>query len=184
VTGPAGVLPGDFGLKRESGPGGLAITVAQVLDEWAQGHWRKAERDAQFDHALIVESVDPDGTVHAVEAWPGGARRNTYRVDDPSMVWSSGRYDLTVDQQAGIVGWAVAHLHARYSALAYVRQAVVRLHLPFGRAWLARQIVARKEYLCSQYVDCAYAAVGVRLFTDGRAPYDVAPSDLADLLSA
>ena len=177
------VRPGDFGLRRESGPGGLAITVAQVLDEWAQGHWSRAERDAQFDHAFVVESVKADGTVRAVEAWPGGARWNTYRVDDPSIMWSSGRYGLTVDQQAGIVGWAVAHLHARYSALAYVRQAAVRLHVPFGRAWLARQILARHEYLCSQYVDCAYAAVGVQLFADKRAPYDVAPSDLADLLT-
>lgn len=177
-------LPGDFGLKREAGPGGLAITVAQVLDELAQGHWSRASRYARFDHALLVESVDPDGTVHAIEAWPGGARRNTYRIEDPGMVWSSGRYDLTAGQRAGIVSWAVGHLHARYSALAYVRQAVVRLHLPFGRLWLAHQIEARGEFLCSQYVDAAYAAVGVHLFADGRAPYDVAPSDLADRLSA
>ncbi len=177
------VLPGDFGLKPEAGPGGLAITAAQFLDELAQGHWSRAARAARFDHAFLVESVEADGTVHAIEAWPGGVRRHLYRVDEPGIVWSSGHFDLTGDQRVGIVAWAVAHLKARYSALAYVRQAVVRLHLPFGRAWLAHQIEARKEFLCSQLIDAGYLFVKVHMFADGRAPYDVAPSDLDDLLA-
>lgn len=183
MTAPA-VQPGDFGLVHDRSDAGLAIGAAEWLDELAQGHWRSADRASLWRHAFLVESVDPDGTVHALEAWPGGARRNTYHVDDPSIRWSSGHFALSGDQRAAIVAWGVAHLGAWYSALAYMRQAVVRLHLPLGRVWLAHQIEHRGEYMCSQYCDCAYAAARVHLFSDGRAPYDVAPSDLDDLLGA
>lgn len=178
------VLPGDYGLVHDRSSAGLAIGVAEFLDELAQGHLRRARRASLWRHAFLVEAVDADGTVHALEAWPGGARRNTYRVDDPSIRWSSGHFDLTDAERTAIVAWAVGHLGDRYSALAYVRQAVVRLHLPFGRKWLARQIELRHEELCSQYVDCAYQAASYQLFADRRAPYDVAPSDLADLIGA
>lgn len=183
MTTPA-VRPGDFGLTRESGPGGAAITVAELLDEVAQGRWSKAARAAAYDHAFLVESVDADGTVHAIEAWPGGARRNTYRVDEPGLLWSSGHFDLTDAERTAIVAWAVAHLDAPYSWRAYLVQAAVRLHVPFGQKLLERQINAHGEFLCSQYVDAAWQAAGYHLFADGRAPYDVAPSDLADLIGA
>lgn len=179
-----GVLPGDFGLVHDRSDAGLAIGAAEFLDELAQGHWRKAKRDSLWRHAFGVESVDPDGTVHAIEAWPGGARRNTYHVDDPNILWSSGHFDLTDDQRTLVVGWWVQHLGDRYAWDAYLRQAAVRLHVPFAAAALARQIEERHEELCSQYIDCGYQAAVYQLFADRRAPYDVAPSDLADLIGA
>jgi uncharacterized protein YycO len=178
------VQPGDFGLVHDRSDAGLAIGLAEFLDELAQGHWRTADRASLWRHALLVESVDADGTVHAIEAWPGGARRNAYQADGVGLLWSSGHFDLTDAQRAAIVAWAVAHLGAKYSWLAYVRQAAVRLHVPFAASWLARQVERRGSYLCSQYVDAAWQAAGYHLFADRRAPYDVAPSDLADLIGA
>lgn len=175
-------LPGDFGLVHDRSDAGLAIGAAEWLDEVAQGHWRSADRASLWRHAFLVESVDPDGIVHALEAWPGGARRNTYRVGDASLLWSSGHFQLADDQRQAIVAWAVTHLGAKYSWAAYLRQAAVRLHIPFAAAWLARQVERCGSYLCSQYCDAAYQAAGYHLFADGRAPYDVAPSDLADLI--
>jgi uncharacterized protein YycO len=177
----AAVLAGDFGLVHDRSDAGLAIGAAEWLDELAQGHWRSADRASLWRHAFLVEKVDGQ-LVHAIEAWPGGARRHTYGLDDPSIRWSSGHFQLADDQREAIVSWAVEHLGAKYSWLAYARQAAVRLHVPFAADWLARQVTKHGSYLCSQYVDAGWQAAGLHLFQDGRAPYDVAPSDLADLL--
>jgi uncharacterized protein YycO len=174
-------MPGDFGLVHTSSDTGRLIGAAEWIDEVAQGHWRRADRASLFRHALLVEDVVGD-TVHAIEARPSGAGRATYRADDPRLLWSTGCIPLTAPERQAIVVWAVAHLRAPYSWLDYLRQAAVRLHVPGAPALLAHQIEARGEYLCSQFVDAAYQRAGVHLFRDGRAPYDVAPSDLADLL--
>lgn len=177
-------LPGDFGLLHNHGDVDQLIGAAELVDELVQGRgWSRSSRDALYRHVFLVEKVD-GGVVHALEAWPSGARRNRYRLDDPAVLWSSGHFDLTAEQRDVIVAWAVAHLGARYSWLAYLRQAAVRLRVPLAAGWLARQVERRGEFLCSQYTDAAYAAAGVHLFADGRAPYDVAPSDLADLIGA
>ncbi|WP_042400260.1 hypothetical protein [Streptacidiphilus carbonis] len=180
----APVLPGDFGLIPVSGVGGGALRVAEFLDEVAQGHWRSADRDSLYRHVFLVERVDADGTVHALEAWPGGARRNTYRLDDPRILWSSGHFALTPEQRQIIVAWGVDHLGDGYAWDVYLRQAAVRLHVPFAAAALKRQVEDRNEYICSQYQDCAYQAAKEHVFMDGRAPYDVAPNDLAEVLRA
>ncbi len=183
MTTTAQLLPGDFGLVRTHGDVSRAIGAAEWLDELAQGHWRTADRAARFRHAFLVEAVDGT-TVHAIEARPSGAGRATYRLDDPAIAWSAGHFQLTDAQRQAIVAWGVAHIGDTYSWRAYVRQAAVRLHMPLAAALMARQIEQAHEELCSQYVDCAYQAAGVHLFADGRAPYDVAPCDLADLIAA
>jgi uncharacterized protein YycO len=165
-----------------SGAGGLAIGVAEWLDEVAQGHWRRADRDSLYRHVFVVESVDSDGTVHAIEAWPGGARRSTYRLAGSSILWSSGRIELTEIQRAVVVRWAVDHLGAPYSWLDFVLQAGLNLHVPGARGWLERRVIRSGHYLCSGFVAGAYNVAGVRLWTPPRAAYDVAPSDLANLL--
>lgn len=179
------VLPGDFGLLHNRGPVDKLIGAAEVVDELVQGRgWTRSSRDALYRHAFGVERVDADGTVHAVEAWPSGARRHTYRLDDPAILWSSGHFDLTDGQRRQIVAWWVDHLGAGYAWDAYLRQAAVRLRVPFAASALARQIEERHEFICSQWIDCGWQAGSYPLFADRRAPYDVAPSDLADLLGA
>jgi hypothetical protein len=183
TTAAATLLPGDFGLVRTHGEVSRLIGAAEFLDELAQGHWSTADRASLFRHAFLVERVDGQ-VVHAIEARPSGAGRATYRLDDPTIAWSAGHFQLTEAQRQAIVAWAVAHIGDTYSWRAYVRQAAVRLHLPLAAALMARQIEENHEELCSQFVDCAYQAGPYQLFADGRAPYDVAPSDLADLIAA
>jgi uncharacterized protein YycO len=173
--------PGDFGVVRENNEGGRLVGAAEFLDELAQGHWSSADRASLWRHAVLVERVDGD-VVHAIEARPSGAGRAVYPLESADVMWSAGHFALTAEQRQTIVAWAVAHIGAGYSWAAYLRQAAVRLHIPGAAALLAHQVQDSGQYICSQYVDAAYAAAGVHLFADGRAPYDVAPSDLADLL--
>ncbi|MEY9937280.1 hypothetical protein [Streptacidiphilus sp. MAP5-3] len=189
MTAAALLQPGDFGLVHSTSQTGQLIGAAEWLDELTQGHWSSADRASLYRHAFLVEAVDGN-TVHAIEARPSGAGRATYRLDNPAILWSAGRLRdstgqpvmLTTEQRQQIVAWAVAHIGAGYSWVAYLRQAAVRLHVPGAGAWLAHQVQASGQFICSQYTDAAYQAAGVHLFRDGRAPYDVAPSDLADLL--
>lgn len=176
------LLPGDWGVIREDNQSGRLVGAAEFLDELAQGHWSSADRASLWRHAVIVERVDGT-TVHAIEARPSGAGRAVYPLVSADVRWSAGRYALTEVQRQTIVGWAVAHIGAGYSWAAYLRQAAVRLHVPGAAALLAHQVEVSGEFICSQYVDAAYQAAGMHLFPDGRAPYDVAPSDLADLLA-
>ena len=178
----AALKPGDFGLVHSHSDTGRAIGAAEWLDEVVQGHWRSADRASLYRHAFLVERVDGT-TVHAIEARPSGAGRAVYPLGNPDILWSAGHFQLTDAQRQAIVGWAVAHVGAGYSWAAYLRQAAVRLHVPGAAAWLAHQVEVSGQFICSQYVDAAYQAAGVHLFADGRAAYDVAPSDLADLLA-
>lgn len=184
MTTAAQLLPGDFGLVRTHGDVSRLIGAAEFLDELAQGRgWTRASRSSLYRHAFLVERVEGT-TVHAIEARPSGAGKATYRLDDPTIKWSAGHFQLTDAQRQAIVAWAVEHIGDRYSYRAYLRQAAVRLHVPFAPALLARQIEQDREELCSQYVDCGWQAGNAHLFTDNRAPYDVAPSDLDDAIDA
>jgi uncharacterized protein YycO len=165
------------------GAGGLLIRAAEWVDEVAQGHWRKADRDSLYQHVFGVESVDADGTVHAIEAWPGGARRATYQAADPGILWSTGRVELTDEQRAAIVAWAVDHLGAKYSWQDFAAQAAMNLHVPLAGRWLEHRVTKSGRYLCSMYWSAAYDAAGAPLFTPPRWCGDVAPSDIADRLS-
>lgn len=177
----AALQPGDFGLVHSHSDTGRLIGAAEWLDEVCQGHLGNADRASLYRHAFLVERVDGQA-VHAIEARPSGAGRAVYPLDGPDILWSAGHFQLTDAQRQQIVAWAVVHIGAGYSWAAYLRQAAVRLHVPGAAALLARQVEVSGQYICSQYVGAAYAAAGVHLFRDGRAPYDVAPSDLADLL--
>jgi hypothetical protein len=183
------VRPGDFGLQHCRTDAGLLIGAMEVLDELAQGRsWTRASRAALYRHVFGVESVDADGTVHALEAWPGGARRNTYRLDDPDILWSSSSSNpvlqLTDGQRDEVVAWWVRHLGARYSFADYAAQLLTRLHVPLAARWMLHRVETSGHFLCSQWIDCGWLAAGAHLFSDGRPPGLVAPSDLADLVAA
>jgi len=49
-------------------------------------------------------------------------------------------------------------------------------------AAVRRRLANPKRLECSQLVDAAYLEAGVHLFSDGRIPGDVAPSDLLLLI--
>jgi hypothetical protein len=183
------VRPGDFGLQHCRTDAGLLIGAMEVLDELAQGRsWTRASRAALYRHVFGVESVDDDGTVHALEAWPGGARRNTYRLDDPDILWSSSSSNpvlqLTDRQRDEVVAWWVRHLGARYSFADYAAQLLTRLHVPLAARWMLHRVETSGHFLCSAFIDQAWASADAHLFSDGRPPGLVAPSDLGDLVEA
>jgi hypothetical protein len=173
-----------MGLVHDRTSGGVAIGVAEFLDELMLGHWRKAERDSLYRHVFVVESVDPDGTVHAIEAWPGGARRSTYRADAPDVLWSSGRgglFDLSDAQRDMVVAWCVAHLGAPYSWAAYPLKALkdCPLPVPFVERAMERQVTESGHFMCSWFGAAGYEAAGVHW---PKPVWDLAPSDLGDLV--
>ncbi|RAG80971.1 hypothetical protein DN069_35235 [Streptacidiphilus pinicola] len=69
-----------------------------------------------------------------------------------------------------------------YSAADYLALALwhFRLRIP----WARKVMASRASMICSELCDFAYEAAGVHLFTDGRAPGDVTPADLAALIGA
>jgi hypothetical protein len=168
--------PGDFCCVPVSGATGLGIEIGQWLD---------GDKFQPYDHAEIYTG-QPDGAGphgYTIGAYPGGAARRPLPCPAarlPGSLWSSGLIALTAAQRAGIVTWAHAHLGTPYSFLDYAALTAHRLHMP-GR-WLRRYIASTGHEICSQYVDAAYAAAGVHLFTDGRWPGFVTPGDLAGVL--
>jgi hypothetical protein len=172
-----------MGFVHDRTDAGLAIGVMQFLDDLMRGLWRKAARDAKWRHVLVVESVDQDGTVHAIEAWPGGARRSLYRVDDPGIMWSSGRgglFALTGGQRGQVVEWCVAHLKAGYSWADYALKALTDapIPVPFVEKALERRVTKSGHFMCSWFAAASRAAVGVEW---PQPVWDLDPDDLAAL---
>lgn len=187
MTGPAvPVRPGDMGLIHDRSWGGVGIGVLEYLDDVMQGFWRKAERDSRWRHLFVVESVDGD-VVHAIEAWPGGARRNTYSLSDPDILWSSGRaglFDLDDGQRDSAVAWCVEHLGAPYSWLAYPLKALKDspLPVPLVERALERQVVNKGRFMCSWFGCAAYAAGAGTVWP--CPVWDEDPDDVGTLIEA
>lgn len=185
VIAPPPVQRGDMGLVHDRTWGGVGIGVLEYLDDIMQWHWSKAERDSLWRHLFVVESVDGDA-VHAVEAWPGGARRNTYRLDDPDVLWSSGRgaqFGLSDSQRDTVVEWCVAHLGAPYSWVAYPLKALrdAPVPVPFVERAMERQVTKSGHYMCSWFGAAAYRAARVSW---PRPVWDLDPDDVAALVQA
>lgn len=159
---------GDYGCVLPKYPVDQLIRVLQFAngDGWA---W------SRYCHAFIVESVDPDGTVHAIEAWPGGARRDTYLADDPKILWS--QIQLTDDQRTKIVDTAVSLLGTPYSYLDYLAIAAHHLHLP-GAGLLENKVADTHHVMCSYLVDLCYRSATVELLPSELPGY-VTPAELA-----
>lgn len=161
------VLPGTFGLTQIGGLLGALIVLGQLL----------VGDGSKYTHAFIV--LD-DGTV--MEAMPSGARIRPLAdsLDRPAPIAFSWAVPLTAPQRAAIVAEARACEGVRYGFSAYLHLVLSRLGIRWG--WLVRYLERSGRMICSQLVDHAYARAGVQLFDDGRAPFDVTPGDLANLL--
>lgn len=112
-----------------------------------------------------------NGTI--IEARPSGA--GTAGVPTGAH-WSS--LPLSDGDRAAIVDAAKSLVGTPYSWVDVVCIGLADLfgwHVPeFVRTRLNR----RSRLMCSQLVDTAYLKAGIHLFSDGRIPGDVAPSDL------
>lgn len=160
--------PGDIGITRISGSGGLAIRF---------GQWLNGDGFKDREHAFGVEHVDPDGTVWIVEAMPGGARhvKNWHKDSETD-------YLRCPDQYRDVVAAAfLGYVHVPYAWLDYDLLALHRFHIPAPH--LKKFIASHKSMICSQLVDQAAADGGWHLFSDGRWSGDITPGDLEKLYS-
>ena len=150
---------GAFGVVRTEGWGAAVI---------------RAVTNSPVNHAFVHVG---DGVI--VEAQPKGAR--TLRATHyPNAIWSHR------DLQGH--GPAIAAAARRLVGTPYSWVDVVCIGLADLFGWhvpaaVRKRLSRRGELMCSQLVDTAYHDGGIELFTDGRIPGDVAPSDLYDLIT-
>lgn len=85
--------------------------------------------------------------------------------------------DLSSFDRDKIVEEAFQHLGAGYNWTTYFYLACYRFYI--RPEWLKRRVQDSDRLICSQAADEIYTNVGLRLFSDGRMPYDVTPGDLA-----
>lgn len=164
--------PGDFAVINTGSNVTAPIVDAEELADAVDG----AVLKTQWDHAVICSRVDPDGTVWIVEAEPGGAREVKWHYADRPHKWSTGI--IATNAYAAVA--ARRYVGVPYSFLDYAALTIHALHIPFP--WLKTYVANSKHMICSQLVDQAELDAGVHLFSDGRWPGFVKPSDLGHLL--
>ncbi len=158
--------PGDFLVRPVPGVVGWGISLGQLAngEDWSR-----------HDHAEVYL-----GGGETASAYPD--RRGIRPLGDATgAVWSSGRFELTFEQRAGIVAWCREHPAVGYSGLDYL---AITLHrLGMRDPALRRYIASTGHMICSEYTDAAYNYGGdVHLFRDGRWEGYVTPEDLAGLI--
>jgi cell wall-associated NlpC family hydrolase len=156
---------GDFGVVPMRGYGATLIRI---------GQWLNGDGFADFEHAFLYV-----GDNQIVEAQPDGARLGSLDEYQYSRIaWYtappiSGNEIAT--QGRKLVG-------TPYSWADYFALAAVRFGLPMASRVLRHYVASSKSMICSQLVDYAYEQAGVQLFDDHRAPGDVTPGDLYNLI--
>lgn len=173
------VQPGDFCVVPVSGTLGMLISA---------GEWLNGEGWGRHDHAEIYLGTVPGTDSQygcTASAYPDRDGIKTLACAPetvPGAVWSSGKIPLQSSQRDLIVTWCLQHRNIRYSWEDYFALVAHRMHIP--APGLTGFIAGAGSAICSQYVDLAYQAAGVHLFSDGRIPGYVTPAGLARLLAA
>lgn len=150
--------PGDIGITRISGAGGLGIRI---------GQWLNGDGFADYEHAFVCTSP---GTI--VEAMPNGAREimDWHKPSETVYLSCPPVYRTAVAEAAhSLVG-------TPYSFADYAALAAHRFHIPTPH--LKRYIETSGHAICSQLADLAAQRGGWHLFSDGRWSGDVTPGDL------
>lgn len=129
-----------------------------------------------WNHAAICSSVLADGTIMIVEAEGRGAVKVAWHYASNPHKWSTGI--LPPCPSAGPA--ALKYVGTGYSYLDYAAIAAHVWHIP--APGLRAYIASTGHMICSQLVDQARLDGGSHLFTDGRWPGFVRPSDLGSLL--
>lgn len=159
-------LPGTFFLTRIGGLTGVLISLGQ----WLIGD------ASRYTHAGIILDSET-----VMEAMPSGARIAPLgQLMDGRPIVFSWPIELAAEQRERVVEHAQACEGVRYGFSAYLHLALSRFGIRWP--WLQGYLTRNGRLICSQLVDHVYRKAGVRLFDDGRAPHDVTPGDLANLL--
>lgn len=158
-------VAGDFGVTSTSG------WVAWVI--------RTVTRSS-VNHAFLYL-----GAGSILEADPNGGISPGTSNEYPQAVWSD--VALTDVQRAAICKWGLQHRGVPYNfvdiaALLYAKT-IARLQPRWAVPHSIRaRLSTDRRMICSQFVDAAYRAAGVQLFTDDRLSGDVTPGDLLDVI--
>lgn len=159
--------PGDIVLVQGYSYTSRAIRSAEYLVDGWHSPW---------NHAAVLSRYQ-GSTMMIVEAQPGGAVERPWHYDHHKVQWSTGILPPCPD--AGEA--ALAYVGVPYSYLDYAAIGLHRLHVPVPGLQL--YIADTGHMICSQLADQARADAGSHLFTDGRWPGFVMPSDLGRLMS-
>lgn len=166
------IKPGDFILTTIHGFGAdLAVRIGQALS----GKW------SEFSHAALYVG-GPDRL--CLEMAPGGIAVRPL-TDFAGRPLAISDWPLDLDERDTIVEWAWAEYRHKpprqYGWLNYPLIGAARLGIRPG--WGTAYLSGLNYQICSQWVDNAYLAADVHLFTDGRLPGLVSPGDLTYVLS-
>lgn len=126
-------------------------------------------------HCAVVERVDGDGTVHLIEAAPGGigVRRRVVSAGDTEWRWSAE--PLLNGQRAAIVAGAVAELGKRYD---WPSVAEMGIRVAFARFKGRAADHPDDRLFCSELVAWLYRDRGHYDLFPGIAPGTVSPDAL------
>lgn len=155
---------GDFGLVRIPGFTGELVSLGQ----------RMVGSGSYFTHAFLVLNK-----YSVIQAQPGGAVVTSLESAVGGRRVAYSNFALSDAQRNAIERAGLEMQSTPYSYLDYLALAAYRARFPL----LERYIADTGHMICSQLVDEAYRAAGIELFPN-RAPGDVAPGDLANLIGA
>lgn len=158
--------PGTFGLAPIGGLVGFAIRLGQLL----------IGDGSKYGHAFIV--LDDETVMEAKPSGAGIVPLSRYTNGRP--VAFSWPVELTNAERERIVSVAREYKGVKYGFSAYLYLAL--LFFGVESSWLRDYMVRNGRMICSQLVDDVYRRAGVRLFDDGRKPFEVTPGDLANVL--
>jgi hypothetical protein len=159
---------GQFGLTQISGAAGLFIRF---------GQWLIGDGFENYEHAAVAIDDPVDGSIHVMEAEPGGARISTYGTNQ--FAWSD--MSLTLEQKQAISAAAVKYKNVPYSFLDYFAIALHKWHVPVPG--LRRYISSTHHMICSQLVVQCYRDAGIELFPHEQWEGYYTPGDLARLVT-
>lgn len=166
------IQAGDFLLTTIDQPlTALGVRIGQGLC----GDW------SRYSHAALY--VGGDDRL-CIEMAPGGLAVRPL-ADFAGRPLAISDWPLDLDEREAITLWAWSeykHQPPRhYGWLNYPLIGGARLGIRPG--WGTAYLSGLNYQICSQWVDNAYLAADVHLFTDGRAPGLVSPGDLTYVLS-
>lgn len=196
--------PGDIMFGPITGPGGLAISLGELI---VDGGFRMGKLDVRHVGIVVQDADTGNGVPWMVQAMPGGADRVPMLRDRLSSQYAYARMPEDYPGQAldaarianMMVTYGVGYSWASYLALAAWHWGI---STPKLEAWIGRrsrphemtpggwkmvkpdpiEVALPVEAICSVLVDQAWSLTGKKIFEDGRPHQCVTPSQLASRL--
>jgi hypothetical protein len=181
-TAPDAIQPGDWAVVDTGSRVSATVKWAEYVADRLQ-HAYDPELPP-WNHAVMCTRVSGDGVIWITEAEGRGAVNVPWHYDGRPHKWSTGILASSPEAAAAAYRYACpgpwGPHGVPYSYLDYEALALHTLRMP---APGLRQFIANSHHMiCSQLVDQALQDGGVHLFTDGRWPGYVKPSDLGKVL--